>query len=136
VDRQELLVSNSPLSCDKDKFDLDTRAPGHGDMPQLNACNHGGRRAELILDPERLHTPSDDPLMLPLNDGQPADFETCFAALNGSAGKTVGSLPTSELHEQSRLCVRTDEGLIAAVTVLDRTSGRLAFSATVWRQPA
>lgn len=133
VERQELQVSNSPLSCDKDKFDLDTNAPGHGDMPQLNVCNHGGRRADLILDPERLHTPSDDPLMLSLAGDQPADYRTCSAALDGSAGKTVGSLPISELGARSQLCLKTDEGLIAAVSVLDRASGRLTFSATVWR---
>ncbi len=89
VDRQELQVSKGPLSCDKDTFDVDTKAPGHGGMPQVNARNHGGRRAELILDPERLHTPSDDPLLLPLNGEEPA----MIARMGSSRSYASVSLP-------------------------------------------
>jgi hypothetical protein len=132
----EVLRSSSVLcSGHQDKFDLDTNERGHGDQKQIPGCTAAGRRADLILDPERLHAPSDDPLMIYVGKATGVDFEYCSKAVVERRTDLTGSIPLSKLDAGDYLCMKTDEGLVAVVRITELTENpvTLTFNGTVWK---
>lgn len=131
-----LTSSSSVLTCSRDKFDFDTAEPGHGDQPQLNLCRNKGGRAEVVLDPERLHSPGDDRLLLPLAGGRRGDYATCREEFSRRRDETVGSVDLTDLRRGELICVRTDQRLVALMTIDKVVPGypsTVTFDVTVWR---
>ncbi|MGK5532361.1 hypothetical protein [Streptomyces sp. URMC 129] len=127
-----LKESNNPFTSDNDKLDIDTGLPGHGSQPQIRP-NAGGL-ADLIMEPERLHTPDDEPRLM-LTTGSPTDLAACDAALSATPANARGSIPHHELTSGAVLCVRTDLGLTATVEIQDFTPAYPASLTIVVRTP-
>lgn len=128
-----LKESNNPLTSGNDKLDIDTGLPGRGSQPQLRQ-NPGGL-ADVILEPERFHTPDEEPrlLMMPRSAAGPED---CQAAMSERSADMRGSIPNDELVEGAKLCVRTDLGATALIDVQEFTPGYPATLTMVVRTPA
>jgi hypothetical protein len=112
-------------TADIDKLDIDTGEPGHGSQVQIPGNENPGGLAELILEPERLHTPDDEPRYLRVPDGTAVDPAACEARIASDADGMVGTIELTELAQGHTLCVRTDEGLTAVVEVVEHDIGRL-----------
>jgi len=128
--RHTLKVSNNPLTSDKDKIDLDTGCPGRGSQPQL--VNHCGRLADLILDPERLHTVDNDPRMLFIPAGASENPADCRRALDSEPDPRSGSIDLGRLVKGSAICMKTDEGNIAYASIVELHTGYPATLIIDW----
>jgi hypothetical protein len=126
------------ITCSRDKLDFDTAEPGHGNQAQMNLCKNSGGLAEVILDPERLHAPGDKGILLPLVGEREAGYGTCRDELSRHRDRVVGTIDLSDLHRGELICVRTDQRLIASMTI-DRVvpgdPSTVTFDVTVW-EPA
>ena len=111
-----LQASGHPSESPKDKIDLDTGYPGRG--PQFQLLPHQGGDADLILEPERLHTYDDTPGLLLLTAPDPVPTpEFCDSRLSAAGARLTGSVPLGDLPAGSKLCVRTDRGRAVGVTI-------------------
>ncbi|WP_157881450.1 toll/interleukin-1 receptor domain-containing protein [Streptomyces phaeochromogenes] len=118
--RFTLQESNNPFTADKDKLDIDTGDPGHGTQPQIRS--NPGRLADLILEPERLHTPDNEPRILLVESESAINPTLCATLLEKEQNNLRGSVPLDELPPGSHLCVKTDEGLSAVMEVTEISS--------------
>jgi hypothetical protein len=133
------LISSSAFCPKTDKVDLDTAQPGTGGQPQLgeviSRCKMDGGPAELILEPNEVHTPNGARRLSLLKHGESASFRRCQDAL---AGQLVDRVSLRSLRQGSSICVRTDTGNIAQVEVaaVGRTAAaeaRMVIDFSVWR---
>ena len=106
----------------RDKIDLDSGLPGYGGQPQLgdhlDGCRTNGGFAELILERTGFHGPNNTLLYWPLDRGLPANYSQC-AKMSTARADARSTLPLDSLAAGSRVCVRTDLGNIALVTIED-----------------
>ena len=125
-----MVASSVPLTNDRDKVDLDTGCPGWGPTSIPVGRGRCGEVADLILEPDSIHTFEKDPLMALLDDGQQATWATCHDTLTADT-TTIGEVQLSELRPGSELCVLTDKDNVAAVHVVDMSDG-LVIGFEVW----
>jgi hypothetical protein len=74
-----------------------------------------GDLADLIVEPDTIHTADGDPAIAVLPSGVAGSYSSCHSRLSGEASSSVSSLQVSNLEEGEALCVRTDRGNIALV---------------------
>lgn len=89
-----LKESNITFTNDKDKVDLDTGKPGHG--PQLQ-----------------------ESLMRLLPRKEQIGISACRGSLSRNPAGLTGTLSLSDLAEGDAICMKTDEGLIALVEIVE-----------------
>jgi hypothetical protein len=102
---------------DQDKVDFDTGCPGWGEMyPHIGPPRCGGL-ADLIIDPDSLHTAGDRPDIIVLPPGVTGTYSSCRDLLTATPSTGVNSIPASNLHDGDRFCVETDYGHTAIVHI-------------------
>jgi hypothetical protein len=124
-----LRPSFEPLTNDQDKVDLDTGCPGWGDMHPHIGPSRCGDLADLVLDPDSLHTANGRPNIMSIPPGASGAYSSCRALLGAAPTNSVNSIQASSLQNGETLCVRTDIGNIAAVRlvkVVTDSMGQLA----------
>ncbi len=110
-----LRPSSSPFTNDEDKVDLDTGCPGWGDIyPHLGPfrCGH---LADLIIDPDSLHTADGQPNIIAVPQGIIGAYSSCRALLTATPNSGVNSIQSSSLWGGEVLCVKTNIGNTALV---------------------
>jgi hypothetical protein len=120
-----------------DKVDLDTGDSGYGGQFQLgdylDECDIDGGLAEVILEDDEIHTPDNSRLYL-LADNDALGYEECRAAL-GATEQLSSKMPLTELSVGDQICVKTDEGRIARLAILDMGSTeetKITIQFTTW----
>jgi hypothetical protein len=109
--------SESPLTNDEDKVDLDTGCPGWGDMHPHIGPSRCGETADLILDQEGIHSADDRPRFVELDHDSAGDYTTCRAGLTANPARSLSQLEVTTLRADERICTRTDMDNIALVTI-------------------
>ncbi|RSM69647.1 hypothetical protein DMH04_45840 [Kibdelosporangium aridum] len=132
------LISSSGFCPKTDKLDLDTAQPGRGGQPQLgdlfDQCKMDGGLAELVLEPDEIHTPNGSRQLFLLNHGESAGYRRCLAALTE---RLTDRISLRDIRQGSHICVRTDVGNVAQVGVVkvDRSTGsetHVVIDFSVW----
>lgn len=140
VRRGQTRLEPESFSCTsgvEDKIDLDTGMRGHGVQPQIPypSCASEGGLADLIVDEGQLHTASDnhDTLLLVPRNTQDVGAAECAAMTSGA--RLAHTLPLRRLRAGDRLCVRTDKGRVALVTLRTISAGStLRLDYVVWQR--
>jgi hypothetical protein len=110
-----LRPSSSVDTNDKDKVDLDTGCPGWGEMfPHIGPRRCGGL-ADLVVEPDAIHTADDQPAIVVLPPGVEGTYLSCHSRLTSEPNASVSSLPASGLKDGEAMCIRTDQGNTALV---------------------
>ena len=127
-----LVPSSNPLTNDRDKIDLDTGCPGWGSSSAKVGRNRCGDLADLIAEDYGLHSPDDEPRLVPLAQGELASYNVCRGKFDNHGG--VGVLRLADLRDGAELCVVTDKDNIAAVHVDPVTGeGELVVTYRLWK---
>ena len=121
----------------EDKIDLDTGQRGHGVQPQIpySSCASEGGLADLIVDEGRLHTASEnqDTILLVPRDETDLDGARCVVLI--ADGRLDHTLSLGDLRVGDRLCVRTDRGRVALVTLRRISAGStVVIHYVVWER--
>lgn len=123
----------------EDKIDLDTGKRGHGVQPQIpySSCVSEGGLADLIVDDGQLHSASEhrDTILL-VPPGENPDGARCHAMITSEDAALTHALPLGSLRAGDQLCVRTDKGRVALVTIRKIAAGsHLVIDFVVWQKP-
>jgi hypothetical protein len=120
------LVSSSDFCPTSDKVDLDTARSGYGGQSQLgdyiDQCRVEGGLAELVLEQDELHTPKNSQLLYLLEPNEAEGQDECRAALQ-KIERLRSRVALGELRPDAHVCIKTDQGNIAQVTVLEVSHG-------------
>jgi hypothetical protein len=123
-----------------DKIDLDTGLRGHGVQPQIPyaSCASEGGLADLIVDENEIHSASkyqDTIVLVPRDAGNP-DGAACHAMIISPDANLQHSLPLGDLRAGDRLCVRTDKGHVALVTIRKISAdSHVLIDFVLWEKP-
>lgn len=123
-----------------DKIDLDTGLRGHGVQPQIPyaSCASEGGLADLIVDPNEIHSASEhqDTIVLVPRDAGSLDGAACHAMITSPDVIRQHSLALDGLRAGDRLCVRTDKGHVALVTIRKLSPGsHVLIDFVLWEKP-
>jgi hypothetical protein len=132
------LTSSSGFCPTEDKIDLDTAHSGYGGQAQIgdyiDQCRIEGGLAELVLEDDSIHTPDHSRLLfLPMSDDV-LGHDECRVALRATE-QLRSAVLLADLNVGNQLCVRTDEGNIAHLTILDMamsSMSELTIEFTTW----
>ncbi|NUP00186.1 MAG: hypothetical protein HOW59_19905 [Nonomuraea sp.] len=119
-----------------DKIDLDTGERGYGKIVEDFGADlqpDDGGRADLFIEETSVHAFSDsDRKLVVLKADEPATYASCSGGLADDA-RRVARIPLDDIDSGTRLCVQTDKGRAALVTVLRESDGPvLTIAYTTW----
>jgi hypothetical protein len=128
-----------PSKCpgpETDKIDLDTGERGYGKVVQdlgLDCQPDDGGRTDVIIEGVEIHSFGDgDKSIALLSAESGSGHASCVTALADNS-RRVARVPLRGLGQGSRLCVETDEGRIALITIKAVSAGPvLTIGYTTW----